>query len=149
MTEERIYVIVPQSVQIVRVAVSAAYTDEGSGVEEVESFPMVHGRLIAQGFHVGRLLERMFSNAGMAYREITAITLAVRNSKELTKVSSEAKALLNANDPHGENFRWFYGEFHDHNPGFYGTDNRVHTITAFGPTTREIVEDAIGHLELY
>lgn len=149
MVDERIYVIVPQTVQVVRPAEPAAFSDELDGAETVESFPMVHGRLIAQGVHVGRLLERMFGNAGMAYREITTITLVVRNSKELAKVSREANAALRKNDSFGESIRWFYGEFHDHNPGFYGTNNRVQTITAFGPTTRVVVEDAIGHLELY
>ena len=148
MIDERIYVIVPQTVQVLYPAPPSPY-GELPNVDEIKSFPMVHGRLIAQGVHIGRLLERMFGNSGMAYREITAITLAVRNSKELTKVSREAKALLNANDPYGENFRHFYGEFHDHNPAFYGTQNRIHTITAFGPTTREVVDAAIGHLDLY
>jgi len=42
-----------------------------------------------------------------------------------------------------------YKEFLDHNPEFYGTDKRVHTVTAFGPTTQEEMEPFIGHLELY
>jgi hypothetical protein len=147
MSDERIYVIVPKTVQV------QSPSHWGYGVtdtlSEEKSHPMVAGRLIAQGVHVGRLLERIFANSGVPYREITTITLSVRNSKELTKVSNEAKSLLLKNDPHGCNLRYTYGEFHDTNYEFYGTEQKIHTITAIGPVTREAVEDAIGHLELY
>jgi hypothetical protein len=117
MNDERIYVIVPQTVQSEITSESAHWDDMRPDDEPIETQiqnnKMVAGRLIAQGVHVGRLLERIFANSGISYREITTITLSVRNSKELTKVSAEIKAALLKNDPHGMNVRYTYGEFHD------------------------------------
>ena len=147
MENERFYVIVPQTVQILHPAPPLRDEFDIQGVDEITSVPMVHGRLIAQGVHVGRIIGHYFASRGIPYRDVTTITLAVRNSKELRKVSNElrktAETLLNADIDVG------YEEFHDHNPGLYNTLDRVHTITIVGPVQREMVEDGIGHLELY
>ena len=134
MTDKRIYILVPETVQV---SVAPTFPESEP---EIRSFKMVPGRLIAQGVHVGRRLGNWHFNRQNP--EITTITLSVRNTKELRKVSDEVVNLLYKTDIP-------YEEFHDSNPGFYGTDDRVHTITGFGPVTREEVESAISHLELY
>jgi len=118
--EKRIYLIFPETV------------DCANG-----RIPMEEGRIVAQSCHVGRMLE--FNQAASEYREITTITLGVRNSKELNKIAGD----LN------EEFWDRYAEFRDHNPGLYGSNDRVLTAVAVGPITRDEVENAIGHLELY
>jgi len=151
MLDERIYVIVPQTVQLLHKGIEPptefnipedCYHPE-LFEDTVESFPMVHGRLIAQGYHIGRFTERMFANSNVEYREMTAIVLAVRNSKELRKVSNEIQDLIS------DDTNIVYGEFHDTNEQFYGTKDRVHTITAVGPVTKEKLDSALGHLNLY
>jgi len=144
MIDERIYVIVPQTVQC---EVITPLDNETIKVE-TKSFPMVAGRLIAQGVHIGRMLGNWYFNRGNP--EITTIVLNVRNTKELRKVSDEIKRkvdeLVETVD------RIPYEEFHDTNVAFYGTEDKIHTITAFGPITpeiRELFEEAIGHLELF
>jgi hypothetical protein len=143
MNDERIYVIVPQTVQVMHHYPSIL----GETPYEVESMPMVHGRLIAQGVHVGRMLGYWMNLHNVDYKEITTIVLAVRNSKELAKVSREIQAVVNSLP-----FTVPYEEFHDTNSEFYGTEEKVHTITAVGPLSpevREMLENALGHLELY
>jgi hypothetical protein len=143
MNDERIYVIVPQTVQVPYQSI----WNLGQPTDEVESFPMVHGRLIAQGVHVGRMLGYWMNLHNVDYKEITTIVLAVRNSKELAKVSREIQAVVNSLP-----FTVPYEEFHDTNSEFYGTEEKVHTITAVGPLSpevREMLENALGHLELY
>jgi hypothetical protein len=108
---------------------------------------MCHGRLIAQGVHIGRMLGYWLAAHEIDYKEITTIVLAVRNSKELAKVSKEIQAVVNSLP-----FTVPYEEFYDTNLEFYGTENRVHTISAVGPITpevREFLENSLGHLELY
>ena len=78
---------------------------------------------------------------------MTTIVLSVRNTKELRKVSNEILSVVNS-----LSHMIPYEEFHDENIGFYGTSDKIHTITAIGcvtPEIREMLESAIGHLELY
>jgi hypothetical protein len=138
MEDKRIYVLVPETVQV-EVPSRWGY---GEGTTETKSYPMVARRLISQGVHIGRMLGNWSFNRGNP--EITTITLSVRNTKELRKVSDEVQAILRHAEEHIA-----YEEFHDTNIGFYETTEKVHTITSFGPVTREEVESAIGHLELY
>lgn len=133
-SEKRFYVIVPKTVQI-------KFTD-WAGKQDTQTIPMEHGRLMAQVFHVARKIELYRYNPTLIYEEITTIVLSVRNSAELKKVSNE---LLNL--PTGKQPSLDY--FLDTNPEFYGTNEKVHTVTAIGPVTKEEVESAIGHLELY
>lgn len=138
--EKRIYVAVPETVQ----------TTSPRGVVTT-TVDMEPGRLIAQGVHLGRKIEnerikQALLQAGIKppksidYEEITTIVLGVRNSKELVKVGSEL-ALMAGNAG--------YHAFSDTNPQFYGTRKKVLTAIGTGPVTREQVEPAIGHLELY
>ena len=148
MSEKRIYVLVPQTVQV-SVPDQSTTAEIGMAVEsKIKSFKMVAGRLIAQGFHIGRLLGYYQSKYNMPYEEITAITLSVRNSKELRKVSDEVINILNTTAT-DERKSISYEEFYDTNPGFYETSEEVHTITAVGPVSREFLESALGHLDLF
>ena len=155
MNDERIYVIVPQTVQVTHKGLDVSEEfppPEDSYHPEVfedivETFPMVHGRLIAQGVHIGRKLGHWAETNGIPYEDVTTIVLSVRNSKELRKVSNEIEKIANSLSYHIP-----YEEFHDTNFPFYGTNEKVHTITAIGrvtPEIREMLEDAIGYLELY
>ena len=139
MTEndKRIYILAPHTVQVL---CSGQLDMEGQ--PETRSFKMVAGRIVAQGVHVGRSLGYLMAENNIPYKEITTIVLSVRNTKELRKVSDEVIKLL-----HGTGTP--YQEFHDTNPGFYESMEKVHTITGFGPVDRELVESAISHLELY
>lgn len=141
MTDERIYVIVPETVQV---EIRPTGWRKFFYSSRNKSVDMVSGRLIAQGVHVGRILGHWFAKHNIPYRDITAIVLSVRNTKELRKVSDEALAIVH-HMPHTV----AYEEFHDTNEAFYGTTDSPHTITVFGPVDRETMEDVIGHLELY
>ena len=149
MEDKRIYALVPQTVQILHQAPPVRDEYDIPGIDEIVSVPMVHGRLIAQGVHVGRMLGHFAERLKIPYESITTIVLAVRNSRELRKVSTEVLGRLSALKTLNPTETLLYEEFHDTNFGLYGTRDRVHTITAFGPVTRESVENAIGHLDLY
>ena len=150
MSDERIYVIVPQTVQVTHPG--KWVFPNGIGIPEqlpdtVESYSMVAGRLIAQGVHIGRMLGYWLTSRNIPYEDVTTIVLSVRNTKELRKVSDEILGVLNSAASNVG-----YEEFHDTNFEFYGTDKKVHTITAVGPIkpeVREMLESAISHLELY
>jgi len=151
--EKRIYILVPETVQIL-VPEQYDFSDHAAWLrdqtynyfpEYLETIQMESGRLMAQAFHVGRKIERSYSYK--KYEEITAIVLAVRNTKELEKVGNEISGSIRRTSTLNCNFQ--YEEFWDHNPEFYGTEERIHTITAFGPTTQEQMESFIGHLNLY
>jgi hypothetical protein len=149
MEDKRIYVLVPETVQV---DVAEFFPEDSyhPGVVRkpiTKTYKMVAGRLVAQGVHVGRMLGNWYFNRGNP--EITTITLSVRNTKELRKVSNEVKAIVDKiNDSEESSDMIAYEEFHDTNVEFYGTFDKVHTITGFGPVSREDFESAIGHLEL-
>jgi hypothetical protein len=131
MTDERIYVLVPETVQV---TVHPKRWVKWFRRSYTRTVHMESGRLIAQGVHVGCML-------GDKYANVPTIVLSVRNTKELRKVSDEAAELVLRGTA--------YAEFYDTNEPFYGTADRVHTITAFGPVTKEEVDSVLGHLELY
>ena len=154
MADKRFYVIVPKSVQVVEeYPVSEFYLDGGRNPASInkviKSIPMCHGRLMAQNVHIGRKVGHLIERLGFPYEDTTTIVLSVRNSKELSKVSNE---IANSLSPVSKDDLVVYEEFHDHNPEFYGTQDKVHTITIVGPVSpegREKLESAIGHLDLY
>ena len=160
MSNKRIYVLVPYTVQVPlhpitddeRNAAIANGADPTSVVNPAEytgtkNIVMEVGRMLMQCHHVGRKIERVFMASGAAYQEITSIALGVRNSKELAKLTRE---LHNIVDFGGlEENGVVCEEFHDTNPAFYDTYDSVHTVTSIGPVTREEVDEIIGHLELY
>jgi len=139
---ERIYVIVPETVQ------TPFEHSDASGFSEPEfnTCYMSPGRLMAQSFHAARILQQELSyNLSTDYRDITTIVLSVRNSKELRKVSNE---LLRWHDENPDVAAFV--EFCDENLEFYGTVAKVHTATAIGPVADSMVlDEIIGHLELY
>lgn len=150
--ELRIYVLVPETVQT---EVTPWLPEDSHHIHQLAAFgltpqkevmntKMVAGRLVAQGVHVGRKLGHQAASVNSDYTDITTIVLSVRNSKELTKVSKEVQHIL-----HFLSDAVLYEEFHDTNPKLYGTCDKVHTITAFGPVTKAEMESAIGYLELY
>lgn len=125
--EKRIYVIVPETVQV---------TQRGG---KVVTRRMESGRLMAQCAHVVTRL-RLYPdiNARFENKPVTTIVLSVRNSRELSKVT---RGLM-------EVCATF--TFDDTNPPFYGTRKGVHTATAIGPLVKTPEIDAvIDHLELY
>ena len=113
---------------------------------DLKTIKMESGRLMAQAFHIGRKIQNTI-DAYTDYEEITAIVLGVRNTKELTKISLEIANWYEDSFDCPDDFE--FEEFWDHNPEFYGTNERVHTVTAFGPTTQEIMDPFVGHLTLY
>lgn len=143
--EERIYIIVPQTVDI-------------TVDDQTHRIPMVPGRLMAQCSHVGRKLEHQYitkmdreafkeglpAYAGMVYRTVTTIVLSVRNSKELVKVCDELYFTI----PKQDRSRLF-AEFYDVNEPLYCTKGEVRTAVAVGPIKKSLISDAIGHLDLY
>ena len=144
----RFYVIVPNTVQTVveikNVWSDILWSDNKELPTEVRSTNMVSGRLIAQSFHIGRLIENYRAKKGLDWIDTTAIVLSVRNTKELRKVSDELRNNVFLNDP-----EFFYSEYWDTNPPLYGISEPVHTATAIGPVLKDELDDAIGHLELY
>lgn len=149
MAEKRFYILVPETVQITSTVTHYdLLTGDSMDEEHTKSVKMVAGRLIAQAFHIGRKIENSrvnFQSISLEYEEITAIDLSVRNSKELRKVSDEIFSLVRSNP----NILRMYEEFADTNFDIYGTTEKVHTATVVGPISREELESAIGHLELY
>jgi peptidyl-tRNA hydrolase len=125
--EKRIYVIVPQTVQITKGR--APHT-------ETFSVRMEPGRLMAQVGHVVQSMVAHSPNEDFQ-SSITKIVLSVRNSRELGKVHDELASLVGV---------W---SFEDENPPFYGTGNGVQTVVCTGPVHPSDVDSAIGHLELY
>ena len=140
--EERIYIIVPKTVQTIQ---TAPDPDGWSEKSEVRNIRMESGRLMAQCSHVGRKLEHQFEDE---YREITTIVLSVRNSRELKKVTKEIAEYLMVTNPCMK-LPARCTTFEDTNPDLYGTFHKVHTATAVGPVTQEFMDPVIGHLELY
>lgn len=124
--EPRIYVLLPETVQ---------YEVRG----KVHSRRMVAGRLMAQVGHVVSLM-RTEPEILQEYRRqmITTITLSVRNSRELQKLSHELfmNGILS----------W---ECRDENRKFYGTTARITTALCTKPVTEDEVVDILGHLERY
>ncbi len=140
--EERIYIIVPETVQTMP-NIPGFVPDPLHAV----SINMEPGRLMAQCCHVGRgLQDGLQEMYDEKYRDITTIVLSVRNSKELNKITEELR-------------KWAAGiagidslvvEFFDENPPFYQTTETVHTATIVGPVDNsEVLDHIIGHLELY
>lgn len=160
MSDKRFYVIVPETVQVVvKGAIDKNYWSEiwncsadrfkhqNIFQDDVKTFKMVPGRLLAQTFHIGRLIEHIREEQfHLPYSEETAISLSVRNTKELTKISDDLeKNFINIH----KNGLYFFERFYDTNKNFYGNDRKVHTATAIGLVTQEEMDEFIGHLELY
>jgi len=143
--EKRFYILVPKTVQVKTVVNTqhmVSSTIETYPVETITSFRMVPGRLLAQTFHIGRKIESWRRSLGIQYEDITAISLSVRNTRELQKVSKELMS-FKLREPA------FYDEFYDTNLDFYGTTDSVQTATVIGPVFKEELDSIIGHLELY
>lgn len=121
--EKRIYVIVPETVQV-RV--------RGKN----KTVLMESGRLTAQSVHVARKMENEIGNT---YIEYTTIVLGVRNSEELALIFK----LLQECD--GDFSVYTYADL---NPTFYGTRERVWTAICTSPVLPSQVKSAVGHLEL-
>jgi hypothetical protein len=133
VTEEpRFYVIVPETIN----APCGAYR-------------MEHGRLIAQSFHVGRLIESMRAERGIKYEEVTAISLAVRNSREMHKVLGELNWLQRENTAVDGPSPFQFAAFWDQNSEVYKTTDRRLTAIVVGPVLKSKIDAAIGYLELY
>jgi hypothetical protein len=127
----RFYVIVPETIQ-----------------QDSSSIGMEDGRLMAQSFHIGRVVENRRAAAGAGYEDITTIVLAVRNARELDKVTSDLVSLQL--DLHSRGLNAFpLSTYKDHNPAFYMTHDRVLTALCVGPVLKSDVDSVIGHLELY
>jgi len=131
--EERFYVIVPEVVGM------------------VEHHPMEHGRLMAQTFHLGRVVEHMRVRMGHRLQDITTIVLAVRNSRELAKVRDELvyQQFSEMSVPDNKLGMLPITVYEDHNPDVYLTPERVLTAISVGPVVKSRVEACLGHLELY
>src|ERR1039458_2843512 len=133
--EPRFYVLVPETIN----APFGAYR-------------MEHGRLIAQSFHVGRLIEAMRAEKGIKYEEVTAISLALRNSREMHKVLGELNWLQReyaAEKGQAPNQAFHVATFWDKNPEVYETEDRFLTAIVVGPVLKSLVDKAIGYLDLY
>lgn len=133
--DRRFYVIVPKKVNIP--------SRNKKHLDKVVH--MVPGRLIAQGFHIGRKLQAKAVDS-LSYTATTAIVLGVRNSKELERIANALYKLPVMSSPLANVFA---DEFIDENPGLYGKNISCMTAVAIGPVTKAEVESAIGHLELY
>jgi hypothetical protein len=131
MAEERFYVIVPETVQ-----------------SDMTSHDMESGRLMAQSFHIGRVVEYRRAMAGAQSQDITTIVLAVRNTLELNKVMTELVGQQLVDDGKGKP-HFAVSLYRDHNPQVYQTDSRVLTALCVGPVIRSAVEHILGHLETY
>lgn len=127
--QRRIYVLLPQTVQV----------PQGRGShKKIVTKKMESGRLMAQVGHVVTQL-RTDPDVLQEYgrKPLTTITLAVRNSRELTKLMGDLSAVTSV---------W---DFEDDNLPFYGTKRKVRTAVATAPVYREQVDDLLGHLERY
>jgi hypothetical protein len=129
--EKRIYVLLPETVQVAQ---------HIRGLKELQmvSIHMEAGRLIAQGEHVVSLM-RMICLDELSMCPITTINLSVRNSKELEKVGFELSKIPGCS----------LTSFHDTNADFYGTEQEVLTAVCTTPITQEEADEAVGHLELF
>lgn len=130
--EKRFYIIVPETVQTV-----------------AQSRIMEAGRLMAQNFHLGRVVERKRAEVEQKYEDVTSIVLSVRNSLELAKVLNELETLRDKISGSSWIQRFPISIYRDHNPPVYQVPDRVLTILCVGPVEKSLVEPAIGHLELY
>lgn len=137
-SEERFYVIVPDLV-----------TGEG---KRGKTYRMESGRLIAQAFHIGRLVEniRKTEDPDLKYQEITCIVLSARNAKEMNKIAHDLRVgIETVNYTSSATVNLFY----DTNDEIYGKDCPALTAIAFGPISTYEKEcdfdHVIGHLELY
>lgn len=126
--EDRFYVIVPETVQTDHIG------------HEMES-----GRLMAQSFHIGRKVEAARAAAGIGFVDITAVVLAVRNTRELEKVLSELRINMMQ---HGKK-PFELCLYRDYNENVYETENGVLTAIVAGPVLRSTVDHILGHLETY
>ncbi len=135
-SEERIYVIVPKTVQVA--------PPDSSTV----SIAMEPGRLMAQCAHVVSAMRGNHCIDGDA--AITTIVLSVRNTREL-KLIREALAQDSLTGTAGieADHRYWIQSFHDSNPPFYGTEEPVLTAICTTPVCKADVDAVIGHLELY
>lgn len=148
--EPRIYIIVPETVQV---------TVRGKTWTQV----MEPGRLMAQCAHVARKMENAVLNQAHwnrtpdvamedmgDYQEVTTIVLSVRNSLALARVLKdleERNENIQANTSGAEDIGPY--TFEDYNPEFYGTKKRVLTAVCTAPIERWKIAEAIDYLELY
>ena len=153
--EKRFYVIVPERV---------------TGQDQAGKTGLTHcmepGRLIAQGFHVGRKIEnaRLSLDPEKEYEEITCIVLSVRNSREMSKIANEISLSLLQSTQGGfcsdlglfdreSKFKLNFEFFKDKNDPLYGREKKAMTAIAIGPVKVsdkiKYLDDIIGHLELY
>ncbi len=132
--ERRIYVLVPDTVQIREMP-----KNTGKRVEGVWTRHMSAGRLMAQ---VGHVVTQCRLDAEVLERHdndpITTVVLSVRNSLELNKITMAMES---------DGIRVFC--FSDHNPEFYNTEAGVTTAACTAPVYRHQVEPYLNHLELY
>jgi hypothetical protein len=128
----RFYVIVPETVQC----------------DPFESHPMVAGCLMAQSFHIGRVVESRRALHGIAHEDVTTIVLSVRNTLELDKVYHELELKRLADSVDGNDLLPL-SIYQDHNPKTYKVDDRVMTAICIGPVLPSAVRAQIGHLDLY
>jgi peptidyl-tRNA hydrolase len=126
VAEQRIYVIVPETVQVVQ--------KRGKRPVTVRMEP---GRLMAQCAHVVSRM-RVDRADRLRFDRITTIVLSVRNSRELDMI----------HDSLDQHLVLVY-EFLDHNPAFYGTQSNIKTALCTQPIIKDEVDAVIGHLELY
>jgi hypothetical protein len=129
--EKRIYILVPQTVDI------------GRGL----TIDMEPGRLMAQCSHVSRKMENEEAQKSLyhpdmqtiePYQEITTIVLSVRNSRELEFMYKQLYGVP-----------WPVFRFEDINPEFYGHKSRVLTAVCTAPMPVSLANKYLGHLELY
>ena len=125
--ELKIFVIVPETVQV----------KPRSGDRTTIHMPF--GRLAAQTAHaVSSMRMNWMDEWGTG--PITTIVLSVRNSRELRKVEQELWAL--------EEEGMYISAFQDSDEKFYGTKDKVLTAICTCPCTKDMISEAIGHLEL-
>jgi hypothetical protein len=141
ISEERIYVIVPETVQV---------TPPDSSPRSIFMGP---GRLMVQCAQVVSAMRgcEIINNGDEAILEpITTIVLSVRNSREL-KMIREALVQDSLTGTAGieGNCRYRVQSFQDSNPPFYGTEESVLTAICTTPVCKADVDAVIGHLELY
>jgi len=141
LSEERIYVIVPMTVQV---------TPPDSSPRSIAMEP---GRLMAQCAHVVSKMRAAQTQRGdwdTLHNPITTIVLSVRNSREL-KMIREALIQDGLTSTAGIDAerRYWVESFNDTNPPFYGTDAVVLTAICTTPVCKADVDAVIGHLELY
>lgn len=129
--EKRFYIIVPETIQTL-----------------AHSQDMESGRLMAQNFHLGRVVERRRMEAEKQYEDVAAIVLSVRNSLELIKVLNDLE-ILRDKTAGGWLEQFPIDLYKDLNPVVYQVPGRVMSIVCVGPIEKSLVHPAIGHLELY